>query len=224
MRTPKAIICDWDGTLCGTYAMAMKKTWAAFAARGFEVTEAVRTDVFAHWGRPLPEFLEIVLPGVSAAQVESICRFYHTYDLENPATLIPGARDVIDRYLAEGMHFTILTSRDSETLEHLMRETGVSGLFSHIATKDTVRNCKPHPDALECTIGKLTGLGIHQDDCVLVGDTMEDFNVAKNMGIRFVLVLTGPFSQIPLHPHVDPDQVIDSFAQLPDWLDKHIAA
>ena len=57
----------------------------------------------------------------------------------------------------------------------------------------------------------------------MVGDDLEsDIAGARAHGLRTILVRTGKFRQSDLdHSPIEPDAVIGSIADLPDWLDEH---
>lgn len=61
-------------------------------------------------------------------------------------------------------------------------------------------------------------LGLEPADVVMVGDDIRsDVGGAQDAGLRGVLVRTGKFSATDLDGDVEPDAVLDSVADLPDW-------
>jgi HAD superfamily hydrolase (TIGR01458 family) len=66
----------------------------------------------------------------------------------------------------------------------------------------------------------LAALGSRAEDTVMVGDDVEaDVGGAQRCGLKGVLVRTGKFREETLsRSGVEPDAVIDSLADLPDWL------
>lgn len=64
----------------------------------------------------------------------------------------------------------------------------------------------------------LKALGVDAAETLMVGDDIRgDIGGAKGAGIRGVLVRTGKFRPGDLDGHIQPDGVIDSIADLPDW-------
>lgn len=62
-------------------------------------------------------------------------------------------------------------------------------------------------------------LGVPLSDVVMVGDDVtSDVGGAQAAGARGVLVRTGKFRESDLHRGVEPDAVIASVAELPEWL------
>ena len=67
----------------------------------------------------------------------------------------------------------------------------------------------------------LEALDADADKTWMVGDDVEaDIAGAKQHGLRAVLVRTGKFrAESSVRPGVEPDGVLDSIAELPDWLE-----
>jgi HAD superfamily hydrolase (TIGR01458 family) len=65
----------------------------------------------------------------------------------------------------------------------------------------------------------LDGLGLAADEVVMVGDDIRsDVEGAQRAGLLGVLVRTGKFAPTDLDGDVTPDAVLDSIADLPDWV------
>ncbi|QAA77223.1 MAG: Phosphoglycolate phosphatase [Candidatus Bipolaricaulis sibiricus] len=79
---------------------------------------------------------------------------------------------------------------------------------------------KPSPRMVEAALGLL---GLPPQRCIMAGDRLEtDVVMAKNAGMRAVLVLTGVTSRASLGSgEVRPDHVLASIAELPD-LDREL--
>lgn len=64
-------------------------------------------------------------------------------------------------------------------------------------------------------------LGLPPGEIVMIGDGIEtDVAGAQNAGLKGVLVRTGKFRISDLHGPVNPDAVLDSIRDLPEWWDK----
>lgn len=76
---------------------------------------------------------------------------------------------------------------------------------------------KPSPDFYAAA---LSALGLPATRVVMVGDDLEaDVHGAQAAGVRGLLVRTGKFRPGDLERGAPPDAVLDSIADLPDWLD-----
>lgn len=223
MFQPKAIIVDWDLTICGTLDYAIEKCQRAVAEEGFEVDDALTRRIVDNWktGGHLTVLLRAIVPAARADQIERMCQFFHKYEKAHPPQLVDGALTILTAYHQSDVPIICITSRDTASLDYLRRHLKVLHLFHHTATEDTVKNHKPHTDAFACTHALLRDLDIELRDCVYVGDAHADYEFGKNIGVTTVIVRTGVYGKHPLEPDMDPAFVIDSIADLPRWLVEH---
>ena len=72
----------------------------------------------------------------------------------------------------------------------------------------------------------LVALGAQPDETWMVGDDVEaDVGGAQRFGLRGVLVRTGKFRERALERSgVEPDGVVDSIADVPEWIDACVSA
>ena len=101
------------------------------------------------------------------------------------------------------------------------RAAFVAGLEYAAETEATVLG-KPSPGYFEAACGALDA-----DPSVtwMVGDDVEaDIGGARVVGLRTVLVRTGKFRPDAVETsRVQPDGIVSSIADLPDWLEEHLA-
>ena len=116
------------------------------------------------------------------------------------------------RVLAERYPLAVVTSRSQREAAAFLAQYGLSDLFHVIITRDNVRRLKPHPMPVRTAAEKL---GVPPEQCVMVGDTGVDVRSAKAAGALVVAVLCG-FGE--MNDFGDADLVIDSTAQLGEWL------
>ncbi|GAA5214393.1 TIGR01458 family HAD-type hydrolase [Corallincola platygyrae] len=64
-----------------------------------------------------------------------------------------------------------------------------------------------------------SALGLLPAQCVMIGDDIaSDVDAAQQAGLVGVLIKTGKFQPDDLRSHLKPDAVLNSVAELPDWL------
>lgn len=215
----RAILCDVDGTIIDSFRHGLHKLRIAAEAVGLPYDEAVERTAIEHWGVPLNELFRLCWPTVTKAQMQVMTGVFDRLDHESTPTAIEGVHATLDLLGELGVVFTIVTSRDSKTLELILRNDGLHGRFLHQATEDSVEFLKPDPRVFACTIIKLREHGIEADECLFIGDTYQDYWAGTRFGMRTVIVKTGPLNgsrhDIPEGDH------IDSFAELPDWLSRN---
>jgi HAD superfamily hydrolase (TIGR01549 family) len=124
---------------------------------------------------------------------------------------VAGSPDML-RALAERYRLAVVTSRSQREAAAFLTQYGLAELFHAVITRDNVRRLKPHPMPIRTAAEKL---GVLPEQCVMVGDTGVDTRSAKAAGALSVAVLCG-FGEIT--DFEDADLVIDSTAQLGEWL------
>ncbi|HYF29091.1 MAG TPA: HAD family hydrolase [Candidatus Paceibacterota bacterium] len=218
-RIIKAILCDVDGTIIDSFSRGFYKLRLAAERFGYDYTEETERIAIEHWGAPLDKLLLICFPDVTSETARKMRRLFVDLDTTEPPGAIAGALAVLELLAKEGIVFTVLTSRDSVTCGHLLRNAAMDHYFIHVAAQDTTEHHKPDPRVFACTMEKLKEHGIEPDECVLIGDTYDDWKAGQAFGMRTVIVKTGPL----MHPTADipEEDHIQSFAELPDWLSRN---
>ena len=107
----------------------------------------------------------------------------------------------------------LATNDAEENARAHLGEADVLDLFDFIAGYDSGFGGKPEPEQL---LGFCTTTGLAPEDCIMVGDSAHDLNAGNAAGMRTVGVLTGPAQAYELQPFADV--ILDSIAELPEWL------
>jgi phosphoglycolate phosphatase-like HAD superfamily hydrolase len=84
---------------------------------------------------------------------------------------------------------------------------------SHVCSGDT-RYRKPHPAPLRLALRQMS---LHPANCVYVGDSPEDLEMARRAGVRAIAVL-GPFPTEARLRAAKPDLLLSSITDLPKAL------
>ena len=91
----------------------------------------------------------------------------------------------------------------------------MSHYFDAVLGGDSLPVRKPNADHV---LGTLEAIGVASDRAVMVGDSANDLNVARNAGIPVILVTFG-YTTVPVQD-LGADALIDHFDQLLPALDK----
>lgn len=105
---------------------------------------------------------------------------------------------------------------EASALRHLT-DAGIGNEFAFIAGYDSGHGSKPAPGQL-LAFCALTGLD--PAVCAMIGDSTHDLTAGRAAGMVTVGVLTGPAPRAELSPLADV--VLDSVADLPDWLSTRV--
>ena len=202
----RLIIFDLDGTLIDSAQMILAAQGRAFRSLGLVVPpDAALLSVV---GLSLPETF-LTLCGVDApiaALAEAYKAAWRHLLAEGRAPLPYDGADDLVRMLAAraGNVLGIATGKTRKGVDDLVVQFGWDGLFRTIQTADSAPS-KPHPGMI---LQALAHMGIAATECVMIGDTSFDIDMARSAGVRSVAVTWG------FHNHSDiqhADVVVDDF-------------
>lgn len=204
----RAVLLDWDGTLLNSYAADARAYLAMFRALGVSWTVA---EIDRHYS---PNWYRVYrAAGISRTHWQRADRLWSVaYSKESPK-LLPGARSVLRR-LEKDFLLGLVTSGNRSRVRRQLRTFGFTDYFSAcVCSEDSVKK-KPHPAPLRLALAKL---GAKPHECVYVGDTAEDIEMAQRAGVRAIGVL-GPFPTAERVRAARPDALLKSIRDLPDYL------
>ncbi|MGH2716996.1 MAG: HAD family hydrolase [Actinomycetota bacterium] len=136
----------------------------------------------------------------------------HYGELIDEVSLLPGARDLLER-LSEANWTTVLaSSAKAPELDHYLDLLDARHLVSAWTGAADVKATKPQPDLIHVALEK-----VGASSGLLVGDSVFDCEAAARAGIDSVALLTGGFSREELSG-AGAVEVVASIAELSDWL------
>lgn len=229
----KGVIFDKDGTLFDFQA-----TWGAWSrgmieaeARGdttlmSRMAEVLSYDLTSQRFQPdsiiasptadLADCLLPLLPTVS--KDELIARLDARAALAAPIEAAP-LRVLFDRLRGMSLVLGIATNDVEVSTRAHLRTAGIEDMFDFIACYDSGWGAKPDAGQL---LAFVRATGLKPEDCVMIGDSLDDLGAARAAGMMSIAVLTGLADRATLAPSAD--LVLTSIAQLPDWLASGVTA
>ena len=205
----RAILLDWDGTLLDSYGSDSRAYLQMFEGIGISFT---LSDLVRHYS---PNWHHVYraakLP--RARWVEADRLWHKAYEKEAPA-LLPGARKVVER-LARGFELGIVTSGNRPRVRRQLRRFKLTSYFSALVCAEDAAHRKPNPAPLQLA---LRLMGLAAEECIYVGDTAEDIEMARRARVRAIGV-RGPFPTAERVIAARPDLMLDSIAELPGWIE-----
>jgi HAD superfamily hydrolase (TIGR01509 family) len=204
----RAVLFDWDGTLLNSYAADVRAYLSMFRALEIKWTEReVNLHYSPNWYRV---YRAALLP--RSKWIEANRLWARAYKLERPP-LLPGARRVL-RTLASKFDLGIVTSGSRARVRRQLRGFGLADYFSACVCSEDAAKKKPHPAPLQLALKRLR---LPPEQCVYVGDTAEDIEMARRAGVRPIGVL-GPFPTAARIRAAKPEILLDSIRELPRHL------
>jgi phosphoglycolate phosphatase len=151
--------------------------------------------------------------GLSPDQVrEKICRVYDRYD-EDALTrwvLRSGVKSFLNTIKAKGICTGLVSNVGGKSIAKALSKLDLADYFDVVVSRNDVMNLKPNPEGLNLAIEKL---GICKDSSVLLGDSLDDVNAARNAGIRIMIITDGENAKEDILA-AQPDHMIQSYEEL----------
>lgn len=134
------------------------------------------------------------------------------YSKENPR-LLPGVRAAL-KNLSRSFALGLVTSGDRKRVLRQLRRFRFKRFFPTCICSEDAPRRKPHPaplrEAMRC-------MSMSAPECVYVGDTPEDIEMARRANVRSIGIV-GPFPSSVRLKDARPDLLLKSIAALPEVL------
>jgi pyrophosphatase PpaX len=205
-----AVLFDWDGTLLDSYHADSQAFLAMFRAMGVD------------WGLPeleqhySPDWYAVYraakIPEERWGAADQVWREFYS---KHPSKLMAATRKVLAQ-LNKRHKLGLVSSGDRDRVSRQLREFKLTRVFrTRVLGGDTAEK-KPHPAPL---LKALKEMKADPRDCVYVGDTPEDVEMARAAGVRAIAVL-GPFPTEKKLRAVKPEILLHELQELPPLLRK----
>lgn len=178
MTKYKAIIYDIDGTVLNTLDMNM-----------YPLIKIIKEETGEDW-----TFEEVIkfasYPGMKVMEELNIENKEKTYarwvqyvnDYEEGATLYSGFKEVFKQFESNKVIQAVVSAKTTQQYEIDFISTGLDQYISVAILAEHTDKHKPHPaPLLKC----LEHLNLNANDVIYIGDTLSDYEAAKNAGIDF---------------------------------------
>lgn len=187
-----SIIFDVDGTLWDSTEVCAQ-AWNTVLRQQVPALPLITAETLKSlFGKPLPEIASLIFPQESRQRqltlIDACCQAEHQALLEKGAPLYPDLEKTLNK-LQQSFRLFIVSNSQAGYIEVFLRATGLSSLFEgHLCAGDTGR---PKGDNIRIVMERY-----HLKTPVYVGDTLGDFQAARQAGIPFVYAAYG-FGEVP---------------------------
>jgi HAD superfamily hydrolase (TIGR01509 family) len=202
------VLFDWDGTLVDSYYADSQAYLGMFQALGLSWgLEELAANYAPDW------YAVYRAAGIPEERWNDADRLWRTHYAKHHSTLLKEARGVL-RVLGSGYRLGLVTSGDRERVCRQLRSFGLMRMFrTRVCGEDTLEK-KPHPAPLLLALKRMK---LEPGECVYVGDTPEDLEMAKAVGVRAIAVM-GPFPVEKRLREAKPEFLLEKLADLPQLL------
>ena len=180
------VFWDWNGTLIDDMSCSLKAVNSMLEKRG--KTSITDEQYFAYIDTPIIRFYEHIFDFTEIGMDEIMDDFNHYYSLyidESP--LMRGAEAVLEELNIKGCMQLVLSSSPNEFILPLAEKTGIKRFFTHIlGATDRLVNGKT-----ERAVSFVQKNSINPCSCVVIGDTLHDYDTACAIGCDCILIPNG---------------------------------
>ena len=205
----RQLIFDLDGTLVDSCDICVRILSGMLADRGSEH----RIDVT--YARPWmsvggEEMVAALLGPACGDPRDEIVEFRKRYAETETSSdaLFAGVADGLALLEGAGFTLSICSNKPQELCDKVLAETGIAGHFSAVVGSRPGLPKKPRPDMLATT---LNALGAVPGECLFIGDSEVDHQIASEADMPFVFMSYG-YAQ-PAFTHAQADS-FDCFATM----------
>jgi phosphoglycolate phosphatase len=206
------LLFDLDGTLLDSLPGIQYSAAEAFRACAIPMGKAeMRTLI----GPPIDIILgQMAARKLTADELDALVRaFRWSYDCEG-WRMTPhyvGAAAMLARLAEQNRRLFVVSNKPRHISVRILEAEGTLGYFTEVATRDS--RVPPYENKLEMMQGVIERWRLEPEDCLMVGDTMEDAEAASHTGMRFCLMTHG-YGVVPLESSVPVALRLDSFAHV----------
>lgn len=204
------VLFDWDGTLINSYQADSQAYLGMFRELGLTWGLA---ELARHYS---PDWYAVYraagIPESHWDRANDLWRFHYA---KHSSKLVSGVRKVLHR-LSRHHALGLVTSGDRARVSRQLREFRLTQAFrARVCGGDTPEK-KPHPAPLLMALKKMK---LQVEECVYVGDTPEDLEMARAAGMRAIAIL-GPFPTEKRLRAAKPEFLLEKLEDLPPLIEK----
>lgn len=144
---------------------------------------------------------------------------YHQVNGDH-ATVFEGVIDGLKAMRADGIRLAVVTNKPGVFTEQLLIQTGLRSFFDAVVSGDTCSTRKPDPGPVlhACTL-----LDTQPQDCVFIGDSINDAQAAQAAGMPVLIVPYG-YNEGNSVQNLKVNDIVESVVEAAEWIQRHNAS
>jgi len=217
---PKLIMIDVDGTLVDSVPDLAYCVDELMVAMGKEKWGEAQVR---HWvGNGVPKLVERTLTGelegiVDKADFDKAYPIFlelYAQNTSGRSSLYEGVREGLDYLKSQGYTLGCVTNKAEQFTHPLLKDLGIFNDFGIVISGDTLAKKKPDPLPL---LHAAKHFGVEPQDSMMLGDSISDVKASRAAGFEIICMSYGYNHGNDIRD-TNPDLVIDSMAELKDYL------
>jgi pyrophosphatase PpaX len=200
------VLLDLDGTLIDTATLCYNAYQLTLASYGFLCPPL--PDLLPRLGASARATYATLIP---ASFVSRALRKHKAYQLQHSADVrpFPGVRDTLYVMRGRGIKLAVITNRPQLSAEAILESSDLSHTLDCLIAAEDVNGLKPNPKGVLVTLARWN---VDPSEALLVGDTCQDIDTARNAQVRSVGVTYGFLG--PAIQKCNPDMILSRFSDL----------
>lgn len=222
-KKPSLIMFDLDGTLADTVPQLHNAVIYALKLHNKKEVSIDQTRDYVGNGpdllmaRALTQNNDATLDDVPSSLLKSARLSFNEYysnhyDCCN--SLFENVRETLEYIKSQNIKLAIVTNKPHKFVEPIIRMAGLYDLFDYLLGSEVITQKKPQPEPLLYVCNKLA---ILPEDAIMVGDSYNDIEAAKNANI-ISIALTYGYNRGRDIRDSKPDFVFSDFGQIAELI------
>jgi HAD superfamily hydrolase (TIGR01509 family) len=211
VRTVRAVIFDWDGTLADTKKAVIQSFQEILGEFGCRVSnEFIEKRMGIGTKNTIQEAFEECNLRCDDETLESLTKekIRIQIGLTKIVSLFEGATELLQELQGRIM-MGLATMSSRKVIDRLVLEKRIEEYFNVVVTADEIVKSKPDPEIFLVSAWKL---GVNPEDCVVVEDSVFGVKAAKVAKMRCIAVSSGAYNREELGKE-KPDIIVDARAE-----------
>ncbi len=186
----EAIIFDLDGTLVDSCGVCITILQEMLYDRGMDQVGIDHAYARSFMSRGGEDMVANLLGPAARHPALDLREFRDRYNdvITPPTALYEGVAEGLERLHDSGVTLAICSNKPQNLCEKSLADTGIDRFFPVVVGGAPERKAKPAPDLLDLTLDRLQ---LRATDCLYVGDSELDHQVAMQADMRFFFVTYG---------------------------------
>jgi len=222
-KRPRAILFDLDGTLVDSapdLTEALKCTFLVLDKQPHseeKVTGWIGNGVDKLLHRALTDSMDGVASGDEFWRARK--SFFAEYQKQsgNKSRLYHGVEKALEKLFQQGTLIACVTNKSRQFTLPLLEKLGIINYFNMVVCGDDLTNKKPHPEPIIFIANKLN---IKVEDCLMVGDSVNDVKAANTAEMRIFCVDYGYSQGVNLQA-LKVDAMISDIREIESYFAEH---
>lgn len=214
------ILFDLDGTLVDTAPDLMCCLNRTLVQHGFTEVSPATIKPFISFGSRAMISASLAKPVDTRTEETLLATMLDCYErhVADHSAFFAGIEDTLNSIEAQGLKWGVVTNKRQRFTNPLMAALNLTSRASCIVSGDTTAFEKPHPEPM---LAACKQAGVEPEQCLYIGDASHDIAAGKNANMKTLAARYGYLKPGDRPETWGADAVIESPAEITDWIGTH---